>query len=108
MTYCVGMRLNGGLVFMSDTRTNAGFDNFSSARKMFNSAAETLCCASRMLGWLRTANAFASAILRETGAALTALLAVRGIRSVVMAIVVLLLLLLLLWLAVAVPLSEGA
>jgi putative proteasome-type protease len=29
------MRLNKGLVFMSDTRTNAGFDNFSTARKMF-------------------------------------------------------------------------
>ncbi|NNE51720.1 MAG: peptidase [Sulfitobacter sp.] len=36
MTYCVGMRLNRGLVFMSDTRTNAGVDNFASARKMFN------------------------------------------------------------------------
>lgn len=36
MTYCVGMRLNCGLVFMSDTRTNAGVDNFSSSRKMFN------------------------------------------------------------------------
>ena len=35
MTYCVGMRLNSGLVFMSDTRTNAGVDNFSSSRKMF-------------------------------------------------------------------------
>ncbi|WP_298837284.1 proteasome-type protease [uncultured Roseobacter sp.] len=36
MTYCVGMRLNDGLVFMSDTRTNAGVDNFSTSRKMFN------------------------------------------------------------------------
>jgi putative proteasome-type protease len=36
MTYCVGMRLNDGLIFMSDTRTNAGVDNFSSTRKMFN------------------------------------------------------------------------
>jgi len=35
MTYCVGMRLNHGLVFMSDTRTNAGVDNFASTRKMF-------------------------------------------------------------------------
>ena len=34
MTYCVGMRLNDGLVFMSDTRTNAGIDNISTARKM--------------------------------------------------------------------------
>lgn len=36
MTYCVGMRLDKGLVFMSDTRTNAGVDNFSTSRKMFN------------------------------------------------------------------------
>ncbi|MEM1073688.1 MAG: peptidase [Pseudomonadota bacterium] len=35
MTYCIGMRLNAGLVFMSDTRTNAGVDNFSSSRKLF-------------------------------------------------------------------------
>ena len=35
MTYCVAMRLTKGLVFMSDTRTNAGVDNFSSSRKMF-------------------------------------------------------------------------
>ena len=34
MTYCVGMRLNKGLVFMSDTRTNAGLDNIATARKM--------------------------------------------------------------------------
>ncbi|MEO0919283.1 MAG: peptidase, partial [Pseudomonadota bacterium] len=27
MTYCVGLRLANGLVFMSDTRTNAGVDN---------------------------------------------------------------------------------
>ena len=36
MTYCVGLRLNRGLVFMSDTRTNAGVDNFSKTRKMFS------------------------------------------------------------------------
>ncbi|MCW9042679.1 MAG: peptidase [Pseudopelagicola sp.] len=35
MTYCVGLKLNKGLVFMSDTRTNAGVDNFSVTRKMF-------------------------------------------------------------------------
>lgn len=29
MTYCVGMMLDRGLVFMSDTRTNAGVDNVS-------------------------------------------------------------------------------
>jgi len=35
MTYCVALRLDAGLVFMSDTRTNAGVDNFSMTRKMF-------------------------------------------------------------------------
>jgi putative proteasome-type protease len=35
MTYCVGLRLRRGLVFMSDTRTNAGVDNISTFRKMF-------------------------------------------------------------------------
>ncbi|MCU4653812.1 proteasome-type protease [Roseibacterium sp. SDUM158016] len=35
MTYCVGLKLNRGLVFMSDTRTNAGVDNISVFRKMF-------------------------------------------------------------------------
>ncbi|NSX54930.1 peptidase [Parasulfitobacter algicola] len=35
MTYCVGMRINRGLVFMSDTRTNAGVDNFATTGKMF-------------------------------------------------------------------------
>ncbi|MBD3679656.1 MAG: proteasome-type protease [Rhodobacteraceae bacterium] len=34
MTYCVGMVLDRGLVFMSDTRTNAGLDNVSTFRKM--------------------------------------------------------------------------
>jgi putative proteasome-type protease len=34
MTYCVGMRLNAGLVFLSDSRTNAGMDQISTFRKM--------------------------------------------------------------------------
>lgn len=40
MTYCVGLKLNRGLVFMSDTRTNAGVDNVSTFRKMFTWADE--------------------------------------------------------------------
>ena len=36
MTYCVGMILERGLVFMSDTRTNAGLDNISTFQKMTN------------------------------------------------------------------------
>ena len=34
MTYCVGIRLNAGLVFLSDSRTNAGLDAISTFRKM--------------------------------------------------------------------------
>lgn len=34
MTYCVGMMLRNGLIFMSDTRTNAGLDNISTFKKM--------------------------------------------------------------------------
>ncbi len=34
MTYCVGLQLHRGLVFLSDTRTNAGVDNISIYRKM--------------------------------------------------------------------------
>jgi putative proteasome-type protease len=34
MTYCIGLLLDEGLVMISDTRTNAGVDNFSSYRKM--------------------------------------------------------------------------
>ena len=32
MTYCVGIRLNAGLVFLSDSRTNAGLDAISTFR----------------------------------------------------------------------------
>ena len=35
MTYCVGLKLNAGLVLLSDTRTNAGLDNIATYRKMF-------------------------------------------------------------------------
>lgn len=35
MTYCVALRLKEGLVFVSDTRTNAGVDHISSFRKLF-------------------------------------------------------------------------
>lgn len=34
MTYCVAVKLNAGLVFLSDSRTNAGLDQISSFRKM--------------------------------------------------------------------------
>ncbi|CAB3752142.1 proteasome-type protease [Paraburkholderia solisilvae] len=34
MTYCVALSVDEGLVFLSDTRTNAGVDHISTARKM--------------------------------------------------------------------------
>ena len=34
MTYCVAVKLNAGLVFLSDSRTNAGLDRISMFRKM--------------------------------------------------------------------------
>ncbi|PDQ20931.1 peptidase [Mesorhizobium sanjuanii] len=34
MTYCVGLKIDRGLVFMSDTRTNAGMDSISTFKKM--------------------------------------------------------------------------
>lgn len=35
MTYCVAVRVNEGLVMLSDTRTNAGMDNIARFRKTF-------------------------------------------------------------------------
>lgn len=34
MTYCIGIKLDAGLVFLSDSRTNAGVDQISTFRKM--------------------------------------------------------------------------
>ena len=34
MTYCVATMIDAGIVFASDSRTNAGVDNISSFRKM--------------------------------------------------------------------------
>src|SRR3954463_10602910 len=34
MTYCIGVQVDDGLVFLSDSRTNAGVDQVSTFRKM--------------------------------------------------------------------------
>ena len=34
MTYCMALRLDEGLIFLSDTRTNAGVDNVGNYRKL--------------------------------------------------------------------------
>lgn len=36
MTYCVAIKVNDGLIFCSDSRTNAGVDQVSTYSKMFN------------------------------------------------------------------------
>lgn len=35
MTYCVGLKIDRGIVFASDTRTNAGLDNIACFKKLF-------------------------------------------------------------------------
>ena len=35
MTYCCALRLQDGMVFISDTRTNAGVDHISVFRKLY-------------------------------------------------------------------------
>jgi putative proteasome-type protease len=44
LTYCVALRLNAGMVFLSDSRTNAGVDQIGTFRKMtvFERAGERL------------------------------------------------------------------
>ena len=44
MTYCLAVKLNEGIVFASDSRTNAGVDHVSSYSKMhaFNAAGDRM------------------------------------------------------------------
>ena len=43
MTYCVGMKMDNGIVMVSDSRTNAGLDNVSTYKKMFTHAVGDRC-----------------------------------------------------------------
>ena len=43
MTYCIGIKTNEGLVFASDSRTNAGLDNYSTYKKMFSYSVGDRC-----------------------------------------------------------------
>ena len=61
MTYCVALKLDRGLVFMSDTRTNAGVDNISVFRKMFHwSTPQERCITIMTAGNLATTQAVVS------------------------------------------------
>lgn len=66
MTYCLAIKLNTGLVFAADTRTNAGVDRVATYRKLFSfgngtSHALTLLCS----GNLATTQALVEAINRS-------------------------------------------
>lgn len=43
MTYCVGIKVNSGIVFCSDSRTNAGIDQVNTYKKMYNFGVEGHC-----------------------------------------------------------------
>ena len=43
MTYCVGMKMDDGIVMVSDSRTNAGLDNVSTYKKMFSYSVGDRC-----------------------------------------------------------------
>jgi putative proteasome-type protease len=69
MTYCIGLRLDRGLVFMSDTRTNAGVDNVSVFRKMFTWSKHGECVITLMTaGNLATTQAVVSLLDERTKA----------------------------------------
>ncbi len=46
MTYCVAVKINAGMVFLSDSRTNAGLDQISTFRKMivYEKAGDRFMC----------------------------------------------------------------
>jgi putative proteasome-type protease len=43
MTYCVGIKVNNGLIFCSDSRTNAGIDQVNTYKKMYSFGVEGQC-----------------------------------------------------------------
>jgi putative proteasome-type protease len=64
MTYCVGIRLKAGLVFLSDSRTNAGVDQVGTFRKMsvFEQAGD------RLMVMLTAGNLSISQAIRQVAA----------------------------------------
>ena len=69
MTYCVALRLDRGLVFMSDTRTNAGVDNISVFRKMHTWAGQDRFVTLLTAGNLATTQAVVSLLDERSKAA---------------------------------------
>lgn len=67
MTYCVAMRLSEGLVFVSDSRTNAGFDQISTFRKMHTFTAEDRTLVVLSAGNLATSQSVVSLLEKRAG-----------------------------------------
>ena len=65
MTYCVGIKVNDGMIFASDTRTNAGLDNFNSYSKMLEHQAEDRCIIILTSGNLATSQAVYNSIQKD-------------------------------------------
>ncbi len=57
MTYCLGIKVNQGMIFASDSRTNAGLDDFSIHSKMYNYSVGDRCIIILTSGNLSTSQA---------------------------------------------------
>ncbi|WP_075183097.1 proteasome-type protease [Pantoea sp. 1.19] len=68
MTYCVAMRLDSGMIFVSDSRTNAGVDHISSFRKLhvFKNDGERILVL-QSAGNLATTQSVLSLLRRDSG-----------------------------------------
>ncbi|ARO14781.1 proteasome-type protease [Ketogulonicigenium robustum] len=68
MTYCCALRMADGLIFMADTRTNAGLDNISTYRKLFTWSNENAHITLMTAGNLATTQAVISLLEERTKA----------------------------------------
>lgn len=64
MTYCIGIKTNEGLVLASDSRTNAGLDNYSTHKKMLSYSVGDRCIVLLTSGNLSTSQ-FVYKTIRE-------------------------------------------
>ena len=65
MTYCVGIKVDDGMIFASDTRTNAGLDNFNSYSKMLEYQGQDRCVVILTSGNLATSQAVYGSIQKD-------------------------------------------
>jgi putative proteasome-type protease len=65
MTYCIGINVNEGMIFASDSRTNAGLNDINKYSKMFNYAVGDRNLVIVTSGNLATSQAVFSAIKKD-------------------------------------------